>query len=122
MGLGGYKQVIIVRTDLKMGKGKLAVQVAHAAVLAAFKAYRTPRWRGWFEEWWATGQKKIVVKGGDSDNVLRLAGEAERLGLPVSIVRDAGLTQLPPGTLTAAAIGPGPSELIDKVTGGLKLL
>ncbi len=117
-----YKQVIIVRTDIDMSRGKLAVQVAHAAVMAACMAYRSSRWRDWFDEWWRTGQKKVVVRGGGEADLLRLAGLAERLGLPVSIVRDAGRTELAPGTLTAVGVGPGPSDLIDRVTGGLKLV
>jgi PTH2 family peptidyl-tRNA hydrolase len=117
-----YKQVIVVRTDIKISKGKLAVQVAHAAVTAAFKAYMDERWRKWFDYWWKTGQKKIVVKGGGEKELLMIASEAEKLGLPVSVIRDAGLTELEPGTLTAIGIGPAPSELIDKITGRLKLL
>ncbi len=115
-----YKQVIIVRTDIKMSKGKLAVQVAHAAVIAAFEAYKKKR--EWFEQWWVTGQKKVVVKGGSEGELIKYAEMARKQGLPVSIVRDAGLTELPPGTLTAVGIGPAPSNKIDPITGGLKLL
>lgn len=115
-----YKQVIIVRTDIRMSKGKLAVQVAHAAVIAAFEAYR--RKREWFEQWWISGQKKVVVKGGSEEKLLKYAEIAKKQGLPVSIVRDAGLTELPAGTLTAVGIGPAPSNKIDPITGGLKLL
>ncbi len=115
-----YKQVIIVRKDLSMGKGKLAVQVAHASLQATFKTYKSRR--EWFDKWWLSGQKKIVVKVGSEKELLDKAREAEALGLPVAIVRDAGLTQLEPGTLTAVAIGPAPSSLIDRVTGELKLL
>ncbi len=117
-----YKQVIAVRTDIEMSKGKLAVQVAHAAVTAAFTAYKNPRWRRWFEEWWITGQKKVVVKGGGEKELLEIASRAEDLGLPVSVIRDAGRTELLPGTLTAVGIGPAPSNIVDKVTGRLKLL
>jgi len=115
-----YKQVIIVRTDLGMSRGKLAVQVAHAAVLAAFKAYRERL--EWFRPWWDSGQKKVAVKVNSEKELLDIANQARSLGLPTSIVRDAGLTELPPGTLTAIGIGPAPSNLIDKVTGRLKLL
>ncbi|RLG74716.1 MAG: peptidyl-tRNA hydrolase [Thermoprotei archaeon] len=114
------KQAIVVRTDIKMSKGKLAVQVAHAAVEAAYKALRSKP--EWFYEWLEQGQKKVVLKGGSEKDLFKLAEEAKAVGLPVSIIRDAGHTELPPGTLTAIGIGPAPSEVLDKLTGKLKLL
>ena len=115
-----YKQIIVVRTDIEMSRGKLAAQVAHAAVTAAFEAYRDKQ--EWFRKWMDTGQKKVVLRGGGEKELLELAEKARLLGLPVAIVRNAGYTELAPGTLTAIAIGPAPSDLVDKVTGRLKLL
>ncbi len=114
------KQVIVVRTDLKMGKGKLAVQVAHAAVTAADLTRRVRK--EWYDEWLRQGQKKIVVKVRGPDELKEIFSRACEEGLPAVIIADQGLTQLPPGTVTAVGIGPAPSELIDKITGHLKLL
>ncbi len=115
-----YKQVIAVRTDLGMGRGKMAVQAAHAAVTAAFIAYREKK--RWFDAWWSSGQKKIAVRVRGLEELLRIYREAVDAGLPAALIRDAGLTQLPPGTATAVAIGPAPADRVDRITGGLKLL
>lgn len=121
MQLGDIKQVIVVRSDLKMGKGKIAAQVAHAALEAAEAARR--RHEDWYDSWREEGQAKVVVKTeGGEDAILDLQRQARSLGLPVSMIQDRGLTQLEPGTTTCLGIGPGPSGMIDKVTGKLKLL
>ncbi len=114
------KQVIIVRKDLKMGAGKTAVQVAHASVLGVENA--KSRHRKWFDVWFEEGQAKIAVKVRGLRELMEVKKRAEDHGLPVVQVNDSGLTQLPPGTTTCIAIGPAPSELVDKVTGDLKLL
>lgn len=115
-----YKLVIAVRSDLELSRGKLAVQVAHAAVLAAFDA--KARHRKWFSEWWAEGQKKVVVKGGTLPDLHALRTRARSIGLTAALVEDAGLTELPPGTVTCLGIGPGPSAVVDRVSGTLKLM
>jgi peptidyl-tRNA hydrolase, PTH2 family len=115
------KQVIVVRSDLKMGKGKVAAQVAHAALDAAEAARK--RHPGWYDSWREGGQAKVVVKTDGGEEALEeLQKQARTLGLPVSLIQDRGLTQLEPGTTTCLGIGPGPSGEIDKVTGKLKLL
>ncbi|MEM1508712.1 MAG: peptidyl-tRNA hydrolase Pth2 [Thermofilaceae archaeon] len=114
------KQVIIVRVDLKMGKGKLAAQVAHAAVTAS-EITRRER-PDWFEKWMQEGQRKVVLKTTSLEELLKLHDEALKLKLPAALISDMGLTQLPPGTTTALAIGPAPEELVDAITGHLRLL
>jgi PTH2 family peptidyl-tRNA hydrolase len=113
------KQVIVVRTDLEMGKGKIAAQVGHACVLGAENVRRSNH--DWFDEWWK-GQEKIVVKVTSLKELENVKKHAIDLNLPWSEVTDAGHTQIEPGTTTCISIGPAPSELVDKITGNLKLL
>jgi PTH2 family peptidyl-tRNA hydrolase len=115
-----YKQVIVMRTDLKMGKGKIAAQASHAAVSAAEEARK--HHREWLNAWLDEGQRKVVVKVGNEADLLQLKEQAGRMRLPCALVYDRGLTQLPPDTLTCLSIGPAPSERVDKITGDLPLL
>ena len=120
MGSVDFKQVIVVRRDLGMGTGKLAAQVAHAAVMGAEKTReRKPEW---LQSWLSSGQAKVVVKVTSMDELMQVRKRAEDLRLPVVQVQDSGLTQIPPGTSTCIAIGPAPSDQLDKVTSDLKLL
>jgi PTH2 family peptidyl-tRNA hydrolase len=114
-----YKLVIVTRDDLKMTPGKLAAQVAHAAVSCALeaKAKKTK----WFSEWYREGQRKVVLRAKDVDELRSLKERAARAGLTVALITDAGLTELPPNTTTCLGIGPAPENLIDPVTGSLPL-
>ncbi len=111
-----YKQCIILRDDLKLSKGKAAVQTAHAALLSYERAPLPDRRR-----WKSQGQKKVVLKVPSLSALYKLRDEAEQRNLPAAIVEDAGLTEIPPGTVTALGIGPARTEEIDKLTKDLAL-
>jgi PTH2 family peptidyl-tRNA hydrolase len=115
-----FKQVILIRTDLKMGTGKKCVQSCHASVSAS-DLIRVQDKNAW-KIWKNTGQKKVVVKLKDMEELIEIIKKLESNKIQYFVVRDAGLTQLPPSTTTAIGIGPVESTKIDKVTGDLKLL
>ncbi|XP_043861122.1 peptidyl-tRNA hydrolase 2, mitochondrial [Dromiciops gliroides] len=116
---GEFKMILVVRTDLKMGKGKVAAQCSHAAVSAYKQVQR--RNPELLKQWEYCGQPKVVVKAPDEESLAELLTHAKVLGLTVSLIQDAGRTQIEPGSRTVLGIGPGPADLIDKVTGHLKL-
>ncbi|MFX1276157.1 MAG: peptidyl-tRNA hydrolase Pth2 [Promethearchaeota archaeon] len=115
-----YKQVILIRTDLKMGTGKKCAQACHASVSASdlVRIQNKTDWKNWKN----TGQKKVVLKVNSMEEMLALYNKLIKEKLLCFIVRDAGLTQLPQGTTTAIGIGPAISSRIDQITGDLKLL
>ncbi len=113
---GRMKQAIVARTDIGMGEGKLAAQVAHASLSAYEKADSRARKR-----WKGGGQKKIVLKATDERTLYELAEIADHDGIPNAVIRDAGHTQLEPGTVTALAVGPAEEAAVDSVTGELSL-
>ena len=112
-----YKQVIILRKDLKMGKGKLIAQACHACLGSVRRANGKI-----VEKWEKEGAKKVVLKVKNLREMKKMYEKAKNANLPVFLVRDAGLTQLRRGTITALAIGPAEEEEIDKITKKLKLL
>ncbi|XP_068623746.1 peptidyl-tRNA hydrolase 2, mitochondrial-like [Battus philenor] len=115
-----YKLVLVVRTDLNMGKGKIAAQCSHAAVGAFEKAQRKDP-EG-LKSWQMTGQAKIALKTDSVDEIKQIADNAKKMGLITSLIRDAGRTQIAPNSITVLGVGPAPKDVIDKVTGHLKLL
>ncbi len=116
------KLSLVVRTDLGMGRGKLAAQVAHAAVTAVLAAQLTADGSADLAGWLADGQPKVVLSVGSDAELGKLAAAAKAAGLPTQVITDAGRTQLAPGTVTCCAIGPADAERVDAVTGGLALL
>jgi len=103
-----------------MGKGKLAVQVAHAAVSAAEQARKYNK--DWYDSWLRESQAKICVKVDNEENLRELKGRVDEAGIPNYLIQDAGLTQLDPGTTTCLGIGRLPTKIADRYTGDLKLL
>ncbi|SDQ41807.1 peptidyl-tRNA hydrolase Pth2 [Natronobacterium texcoconense] len=110
------KQAIVARTDVGMGQGKLAAQVAHASLSAYEKAERRTQ-----DRWKQGGQKKVVLKGESERQLHELSEIADSKGIANALIRDAGHTQLEPGTVTALAVGPAEEDIVDRVTGELSL-
>ncbi len=111
------KQVIVVNESLRLPRGKLAAQVAHASV-AALLAAESDDIRKWLEE----GMPKVVLRGDDDAHLVALEQQASGAGLAVALIRDAGHTVVAPGTITCLGIGPAADAAIDTVTGELKLV
>ncbi|MEM0074625.1 MAG: peptidyl-tRNA hydrolase Pth2 [Candidatus Micrarchaeaceae archaeon] len=114
------KQAIVIRSDLKMGKGKLVAQASHASLMGYFETAK--RYKKIAREWLDTGEKKIVLKVHSKEELLSLYEQCTHANIPCALVIDAGLTQLEPGTATTLSIGPWQSDEIDKITRTLKLL
>ncbi|EFX73896.1 hypothetical protein DAPPUDRAFT_307543 [Daphnia pulex] len=115
-----YKLVLVVRNDLKMGKGKIAAQCSHAAV-AAYKQMKQKD-QEILNHWENLGQPKVVVKVDSEEELLSIAANSRSKGLPTTVIRDAGRTQIAPGSKTVLGVGPASSEMVDQVTNHLKLL
>ena len=111
------KQVIVVNRSLALPKGKLAAQVAHAAV-GAFVAAGEQAQMTWLQ----VGMPKIVVYAPDADALLQLETLARQHQLPTCLVHDAGRTVVPAGTITCLGLGPAPAAVADGLTGGLLLV
>ena len=112
-----YKQVILVRDDLKLPKGKLSSQVAHASVDTILKSDKEM-----IDLWKKEGAKKIVLKVKDEKELFKYRQIAEDSGLKTAIIQDAGHTVVEPGTITCLGIGPDEEEKIDRITGKLKMM
>ena len=115
-----YKMVIVTRSDLKLSPGKLAAQVAHAAVACALDTKKIHS--RWFYNWQIEGAKKAILKVDSEKDFYPLKKKAEELKIIAYIITDAGQTEIPEGTKTVLGIGPAPNNIIDQVTGNLHIL
>lgn len=116
------KMVLCVNTALRMGKGKIGAQCAHAAVGVLQHNLARPGFPEELAAWDSAGHPKIVLRARDEAELAQLAEQAAAASLPWHIVEDAGRTQVAPGSRTVLAIGPGPASVIDTVTASLGLL
>ncbi len=107
----------MVRNDLRMSKGKLATQVAHASLCSMQNANKRI-----IKEWQKQGQKKVVLMVKDLKQLMELEKKCKKLKISSSLITDAGSTELLPGTVTCLGIGPDEDSKIDRVTGSLALL
>ena len=112
-----FKQVIVIRKDLKLSKGKMSAQTGHAVLSAVIKADKKI-----VEQWQHSGQKKVVVGVKNLRELEDIEKRCKKAKIPCALIIDAGLTEVPTGTITALGIGPDKSDKIDRITGKLKLL
>ena len=135
------KQMIVVRRDLKMRKGKIAAQASHACVEAVLMAITREGRQGqvrstgtWayldhpagdtspLTDWFDAGVAKVCVYVDSEEALLDLAARGRELGLVVALVRDAGHTEFHgEPTYTCLAFEPLPAETVDPLTGDLPL-
>lgn len=128
------KQVIVIRKDLKMRRGKEIAQGAHAGMIfllnafqeASFKGYSAPSDRVKFTEpevrWIYGAITKICLVVNSEEELLEIHNKAIAAGLKSHVIVDKGLTEFAGvPTKTCLAIGPDFSSKIDPITSELKL-
>lgn len=126
MTMSRTKQVIVMRTDLNMRKGKMIAQGAHASMKVLLDHGYGRGGCMWWEElydWLDNSFAKVCLQVDSEEKLLELKKKAEGLGIPTALVTDSGRTEfhgVP--TNTCIAIGPAENKVIDSVTGSLKLL
>ena len=111
------KQSILIRSDLKLPKGKMSAQAAHASVEAVLRSDKDK-----VKKWRSSGSAKIVLKVADKKELYKYNQIAKDAGLTTALITDAGKTVIAPGTETCMAIGPDDEDKIDEITSELKLV
>ena len=123
-GSDDLKMVFLVRQDLKMKAGKIAAQVAHAALgLYDNIIFGNDKYQQEALDFWVNyGQKKIVLKVPDLQTMNNALKQCRQAKISYCMITDAGCTQIPPGSKTVLGIGQDTSEKINKITGSFKLM
>lgn len=123
------KQVIVMRKDLNMRKGKMCAQAAHASMKQLLEYQNAENESvslenvNRMEEWLSSKFTKICVSVDSDTELLSIINKATEAGIMVSSVIDSGLTEFGGvRTLTCCAIGPAEPSVIDEITGHLSLL
>jgi peptidyl-tRNA hydrolase, PTH2 family len=111
------KQVIVMRGDLPISRGKIAAQACHASLGSYQRADERI-----IKKWQQEGGKKVVIKVNDLKELFEIYELVKATDMPFFLVRDAGHTELPESTVTCLGVGPDDDEKIDKITKDLKLL
>jgi PTH2 family peptidyl-tRNA hydrolase len=115
-----YKQIILIRKDLGMTCGKMIAQGSHASHNAARQVeHLFPMvYQSWFDQ----GYPKIVLRVNSEKELMGFWEDCVADKIPCAYIVDRGSTQVPNGSVTACALGPWRSDILDKMTGDLKLL
>ncbi|XP_030746578.1 probable peptidyl-tRNA hydrolase 2 [Sitophilus oryzae] len=119
-GIVYFKMTFIVNTSLKMGTGKIAAQVGHAC-LGLYRKMSENKLEELLNQWEQSGEKKIVLKGSDANHLMELYQKARDANIPAYLVRDAGHTQIPSGSVTVLSLF-GLEDDVDTISGKLTLL
>ena len=130
------KQVIVIRKDLEMRRGKEIAQACHAAIKAVFLALNNLNEYSWsiendkivfdddgsvLADWFNSSYTKICLQVNSEEELLDLKERADNLGLACALIQDNGVTEFHNApTYTCLAFEPLPSETIDILTGDLK--
>ncbi|KAN0036156.1 hypothetical protein ACTA71_005458 [Dictyostelium dimigraforme] len=117
--IGDCKQVLVIRTDLGMTKGKIIAQCCHASLGARQKALKDTK--KVLRQWENFGCAKITLKANSKEELVELRNKAKEFGVVSYLVLDSGHTQIPSGSATVLAVGPAPKDAVDAVTKHLKL-
>ncbi|MCJ1462449.1 hypothetical protein MMC07_001050 [Pseudocyphellaria aurata] len=135
--LPSFAPTILLLSGLtNFSAGKIAAQCSHATLSNYRLLLSQPHLSPLLRRWESTGQAKIAlqapsppsgadaesINGGGEGELEKLRAQASQLGLCATIVHDAGRTQIAAGSATVLGVGPGPKSVVDRVTGGLKLL